>query len=200
MGTDIHGWVEVKSPLSEAWSGVINLGTLLGDRNYDLYRWLFGVRMWSYSGATPVKPLAPQRGLPPDVSQEAKTDYEAAKGAFPKEFHSVTWITWAEMQSINWDEQIEDRVIERKKTQPPGTGAESWESAFIARHTDRYQGHETELQPGYTWVEGDIEYKVVKTIRRDVIEEDWLLLFKMLEVLASRYDDDSIRLVVWFDG
>jgi len=94
MGTDIHGWVEIKPPLSEMWFGVINLGSLLGDRNYDLFRWFFGVHMWGYSAATPITPLAPHRGSPHDASQEAKTDYEAAVAAYPNEIHSVTWITW----------------------------------------------------------------------------------------------------------
>jgi len=86
--------------------------------------------------------------------------------------------------------------MERKLTEGLGTGVWTWKSAFITRHRHRRQGREDELQPGLTRVEGDTEYAVLKTIRRDVIEEDWPLLFKMLEVLETRYDDESIRLIV----
>ncbi len=134
MGTDIHGWVEVYSPFIEIWSGVINLGSLVSDRNYELFSWLFGVRRrpdihvrWELA------PIAAERGLPADASVEARADYEADIAAYPNECHGCTWITWSEIQSINWEEPIEGRIIESRLGDPPYYGTQYWKSQFLER-------------------------------------------------------------------
>jgi hypothetical protein len=109
MGTDISGWIEVNPfPENGVWSGVIALRRgAFSERAYELWGYLIGI--WRRKHFTP---LAPQRGMPEDASPSVKQEYEAAMALIPGEYHSLTWITWAEIQRVNWDERIEDRVRE----------------------------------------------------------------------------------------
>ena len=98
MGVDIHGSVEFRdAALDEGrdwkvWYAVINAGIIL-DRSYAMFGSLFGVR-----NSTDFVSVAAGRGLPDDVSDEVRRD---AKG---RGKHSFTWITWEELQAVNWDE------------------------------------------------------------------------------------------------
>lgn len=200
MGTDIHGWVEVQSKATDSWFPVIDVSSLV-DRNYTLFSWLFGMKLVGVKNrASDIKPLAPGRGLPQDVSEGAKADYEDAISKFPQEFHSATWITWAEIQSINWDEVVEDRILRFRIGKPANTWVESWKDDFLEVYADHWQGDADDLKPGHTWEHGQYSYRVEATRRRDVLEGGWALLFRLLEVLATSYDANDIRMVVWFDN
>lgn len=200
MGTDIHGWVEVYSPDIEMWSAVVDLGSIIGDRNYELFSWLFGVRRrpdirmrWEF------EPVAGGRGLPADASSGARAGYEADIAACPNEYYGCTWITWNEILSIDWDEPIEDRVMESRRDDPRDWGARSWKSQFLKQPPASWSGAAEGLQPGKEWEAGDRVYRVFATRRKDVLDE-WELIFRLTEVLASKYGGDGVRLVVWFDG
>jgi hypothetical protein len=199
VGTDIHGWVEYRHPDLELWIGVIKLAPLLSDRNYPLFAWLFDVHkafggmQWDFS------PLAARRGLPPDASAEAATEYAAVMAQSPEEVHGTTWISWREVQAIDWDEPIEDMICESRLDRPGGIY--SWRSQFLQHHADLLPDQAESLQPGQRWTVGDQMYEVVAMRRRDVLEEPWELLFRLMVVLASRVEDtDHLRWVVWFDG
>ena len=68
MGTDICGWVEVK--YGNMWWPIIKIDYLV-NRNYDIFGCLFGVRNYAN-----FKPIAPDRGLPEDVSSLVKEIFE----------------------------------------------------------------------------------------------------------------------------
>ena len=109
MGADIHGWVEVGD--DETWYAVINAGQLL-DRNYDTFGMLFGVR--NRAGFTPV---APDRGLPTDISDEVREHGNPPEGADDDAwicYHSPTWISWAEVRAIQWEESALDKPLTRR--------------------------------------------------------------------------------------
>lgn len=97
MEVDIHGSVEFRDAnLDEGrdwkdWYAVINAGIIL-DRSYAMFGSLFGVR-----NPTDFVPVAADRGLPDDVSEEVKGDAEGEGN------HSYTWITWEELQAVDWD-------------------------------------------------------------------------------------------------
>ena len=109
MGTDIHGWVEAHLDYMDEeddWLAMIYAGIIL-DRDYNAFRRLFGVRDYEDSG---IVPIAPRRGFPVNMSQEVR---EEAEQVYPEDqryqdgwigCHSVTWISWAEIQSVNWSE------------------------------------------------------------------------------------------------
>lgn len=193
MGIDIRGWIEVHSPLSEVWSGAVRVSTL-ADRNYEVFA-LFGIRQ-----RRDFPPVAARRGLPNDVSAEAKTDYEAAITAYPREFHSPTWLSWAELQSVDWNERVDDRVLEWQKGWSPGVRVERWKANFLEHHSDRLPEGAGDLRAGQTWEQSDNVYQVEETRRSDVLEGGWILLFRLMEVLADKYTSDGVRMVVWFDG
>lgn len=103
MGCDITGWVEFSDTTPSRqhaegaqWWGVINAGLLLG-RNYALFGSLFGVR-----NTTGFDPVAADRGLPSDLSMRTGRDAQW------EECHSHTWVTWAELAAVDWDERAPD--------------------------------------------------------------------------------------------
>ncbi len=75
MGVDMSGWVEVKdankyggviSPAGQRWHGVIQTNYIIG-RDLDMFGMLFGIENF-----TNLPPVAGVRGLPLDISHEAK--------------------------------------------------------------------------------------------------------------------------------
>ena len=200
VGTDIHGWVEYWHPDLELWIGIIKLHNLVSYRNYELFVWLFGIgqrpdipMQWDFP------PIAARRGLPSDASQEAATDYAADMARYPKEYYGTTWISWREVQTIDWDEPIEDRIVESRLGRLDGI--RQWRTPFLERHADLVPDQTESLRPGLRWTVGDHSYEVVATRRRDVLEQSWELLFRLMEVLQTRIEDtDHLRWVVWFSG
>ncbi|WP_369145635.1 hypothetical protein [Streptomyces sp. R44] len=101
MGADIHGFIECRVTYGtideedSSWFAAIDLFLLYGGRSYDAFGCLFGVR--NYAG---FRPLAEQRGLPPDVTDEVRSGYESD----PTLYHSASWIGWEELAAVDWDE------------------------------------------------------------------------------------------------
>jgi len=93
MGTDIHGWVEVnQSAAPSNWQGIIRI-TWLIQRNYPMFGSLFGIRnLYAF------RPLAAERGFPPDVSNGVLEDAQNM-GAV-----GITWLAYTEVQQIDWEE------------------------------------------------------------------------------------------------
>jgi hypothetical protein len=79
--------------------------------DYDMFGCLFGVMNYAN-----FKPIAPERGLPADSSEQIRQELEQ----FGNTAFSTTWISWREVQAINWEEAAEkaDRgvwgVLEQK--------------------------------------------------------------------------------------
>jgi len=187
MGCDIHGWVEVKEKYG--WASVICIDELIW-RNYDMFGSLFGVR--NYAG---FRPIAPNRGFPEDASYITKRDYKG----WGIDAHSATWITWKEIKEIDWEEEAEreDARIHVYKVREDGTLEYRhkflWSSELT--HEDyRILREKKELR------KDNIVYKLEKIKRKDALSNDWKALFELMEVLAKRYGDENVRLVVWFDN
>ena len=104
MGCDIHGWVEVKKDYLDWWDGVIRIDRLV-ERNYVMFACLANVRNYDE-----VKPISDPRGIPSDVSDEAKKDIEG----WGEDGHSHSWLTWKEIKEYDWsnNKYYEHRVIE----------------------------------------------------------------------------------------
>lgn len=185
MGKDIRGWVEVrrhyegvKPPYNVSWYGVIVIGNLL-DRNYDMFGSLFGVTTSRFT------PIAPNRGLPSDISEQATDDYltwECAMGE--------TWVSWREIQAIAWDEEAVD--YRPHEYIPDETG----QLFFVSRANPRAADPTEE---GSTWQIGASVFRVEKISRNAFLRADWRLLFRLMEDCAAEYGEDCVRLVAWFD-
>lgn len=223
MGTDIWGWIETRDIDDEKWIAVTPLFFPLDHRNYDIFGSLFGVR--NLAG---FRPIAPARGLPEDCSDEVRQAFEKANATFPGEFFGATWITWSEIKAIDGEEQGTVRMLNKYHKDSNGelvfAGTGRYERGNL--HTiEQSDASEQDLlaervdwgQEGQTWVFGDVVYKVSYLRRKDAVDENWELVFKLIDLIARDYaeirdpafpvDEESkasadkkTRLVVWFDG
>jgi len=90
MGCDIHGWVEVK--IYDWWFGIIKIDHLV-ERNYTIFACLADVRNYDC-----VIPISKPKGLPKDISDEAKEDVEF----WGIDGHSHSWLAWEEIKKYDW--------------------------------------------------------------------------------------------------
>lgn len=178
----IDGWVEVtRGRVREPgpgfiWHPVIYASGFLAD-NDTIAGCMFGVR-----NNTDFTPVAPDRGLPPDVSAPVAHDLQAIGqlgGRYP------TWISWPELQVVDWDEMALD----------------GW-----AHGRDRHGACGVKLPrgdpqrvEGTSWVEDGCTYRVEKVTRREACGPEWQLLMDLMATLAAHYGDGHVRLVVCFD-
>ena len=96
MGTNLVGWVELYNPLSEMWSNMIRIDAL-DYRNDELYEKLFGFKVHRGN----VGEVSAPRGMPPDPSVGAESDYLSDVTHSPQEYSGLTWIGWREVEAID---------------------------------------------------------------------------------------------------
>ncbi|MFB7907119.1 hypothetical protein ACFC1T_11865 [Kitasatospora sp. NPDC056076] len=194
MGTDIHGFIEYRcthgAPVDDAdedtvWSVALDLYALYCGRNYDEFGCLFGVR--NLAG---FRPLAPDRGLPEELPEETRTAF----GASEVDFHSPTWISWAELAAVDWDEPAE-RADERVHVYGPGP------DGALVRHTKYSVDHGGRVEGDEWWV-GDQLHRIARLTRRDAVPPNgpWAPVFAVMRTLADLHGPDNVRLTVWFDS
>ncbi|WP_418960494.1 hypothetical protein [Streptomyces tritici] len=192
MGTDIHGFLECRTNYRTldaedmtGWHGAVDLDLLYSGRDYDAFGCLFGVR--NLAG---FRPLAAERGLPGDVSEEARRRYEG----WGRDAHDATWIGWDELSRVDGDElaeQVDERVHMFTRVASGDwvlTGKGFWD------HADRPEGDE--------WIQDGRLFRVVRTSRRDAVPEggEWAPVWATMRALADVHGDEHVRLVVWFDN
>ncbi|MFE9424801.1 hypothetical protein ACFYNO_17715 [Kitasatospora sp. NPDC006697] len=120
-------------------------------------------------------------------------------------FHGTTWISWAEVKAVDWDEPAEkpdSRLHEYRQT-PDGLrlfGKAAWNPAF-AGAMGLERGDVREWPEGSEWLVGDTLYRSVTLRRRDAVTEsgEWRPVWDAMKELAAQHGDDNVRLVVWFD-
>lgn len=204
MGTDIGGFVEYRAPRGDrkpVWHSAHGLSSLNDVRNYDAFGCLFGVRNYAN-----FRPLAAGRGLPADASATVSDRFaQLAEWYGGDGVHSTTWITWAEVKAIDWDEPAEkpDSRLHQYRRTPSGlgmTGKSSWSRAF-AEAVGLERGEDREWPEGSEWLVGDTLYRSVTIRRRDAVAEtgEWRPVWEAMRELAEQHGDDNVRLVVWFD-
>jgi hypothetical protein len=209
MGTDIHGWVEAKHPyLEDFWMPLIRIG-LLVDRNYGMFKSLF----WPKSDLG-FRPIAPERGIPADASEQVKSECPDRFSADPNEDAWPSWITWQEIKAIDWDEGNELGKLWGYHYQKDARGEYRIVNTFshttreLSRVAEQLSTSTEELLAGWgegaQWEKGDSVYRVEKIKRRHFLEDGsgsgWQTLFRILEILEETYGADGIRLVVWFSS
>ena len=189
MGVDIHGWIEVKAPIDE-WRGVVKLDGIGPNQRYDLFGCLFGVM-----NLVNFRPIAPERGLPADLSHEATGELVRWSEEWGQEPCWPTWITGSEIVAVDWDEESEkadSRIHEYKRR-------EDGELVFERKSVSRQDSPAARLKEGEILEVGDIVYKAEKIRRKDTVSGNWQLLFKLMATLSDHYGQESVRMVVWFD-
>lgn len=208
MGWDITGYIECREPVAGRWFMIRNLYPLYQGRNYDSFGCLFGWQNFAH-----LRPIAAERGLPPDVSLEVRAMHER-RG---KEAAGTTWISWSDIKAIDWEEEAEqaDSRIHRYERNEMGElvyqGKAAWDREFA--EILESQQLETEagtlgsimealflkptLPAGQQWEKGKTVFRAEKLKRKEACG-DWQGVFQEMEKLAEAYGDDGVRLVVWF--
>jgi len=185
MGCDIHGFVEVRDARPESlkkyrddfvpwWTPIICVGSFL-TRDYNLFGVLAGVR-W-YDPSWEWEPIAPNRGLPDDVSYEVRSscmmyDEKQREWVDDEDHHSTTWMLLSEIKAFNWDKKINDQKHNPEFTQ------------YLKK------GKEEERPPMFidNWVPLYDYCDEFKTVRR------------LMEELVNIYGNENVRLIIWFDN
>ena len=103
MGAEIEGWVQIRNAeLDEedfGWLNAIQVGSV-AERCSHMFGALFGVR--NRSG---FQPAAAMRGLPTFVSEQIWEEAQATPAwASTTDYHSHSWITWAEIRAMDWEQ------------------------------------------------------------------------------------------------
>lgn len=133
MGCDIHIHAEKKS--AKGYKRVIFGDEFepFSDRDYGTFGFLADVRNYSA-----VPPLAPQRGMPEDVSAATKEDFDG----WGSDAHSASWLSLSELLAFDYDTAMEDRrcvrrrpdgVLDGGSTCDPGEGKAVTYREFLGR-------------------------------------------------------------------
>jgi hypothetical protein len=121
------------------------------------------------------------------------------------DFHSPTYFTLDELDDVDWDEYADapdnriSVVDESGETKAKGAYMsgihESLNEAELAKARG---GERVEVSP----TNGEARYAVHKRMtRREALSGAWQwILFDYMSVLADRFDNDGVRMVVWFDN
>lgn len=204
MGCDIHGWVEVrpyKNVAPEDWESVVNISNIIG-RNYDMFGLLFGVRNYCN-----YEPIADSRGMPKYGKHQKKEDDEDDRPYTLKESdswngdaHSHTFITWSEIEKIDWDKESDD-LDERIHLYMKGKDGKEKEWGKEGMFGELTDDEKKTLSNKLELVKGNKIFRLEKTKLKDAISGDWKVLFDIMKRLAKQHESgDDVRLVVWFDN
>jgi hypothetical protein len=115
MGCDIHIYAEKVVGLE--WEHIPGLEPF-NNCNYGTFGFLANVRNYS-----DVIPISNPRGIPSDVSNLVKLEYEE----WGIDAHSASWLTVDELLLFDYDKDMEDRRITVK------TGPHSWNGGATAK-------------------------------------------------------------------
>jgi hypothetical protein len=207
VGTDIRGFIEVGHRHRAGgvrWTAAEKLSVV---EHYDMFGCLFGVMNYAN-----FRPIAPNRGIPEDASAEVKNWVaEILTWAKPDsaDFHSATWISWAEIKAIDWREEgLEaDSRLHRYRYTEEGTlvfeGKSAWSRDWgeqVGVSIEDALGKKLIWEKDVELVAGERVYLAEKLQRKDVLTPDWMDVFKNMESLAAKHGDELVRLVVWFDS
>lgn len=94
MSTDMVGFVEFEEHPNHWCAGILIDCIVIG--HYDAYGCLFGVKNYAE-----FRPIAANRGIPFNASMPVRED----ESQQDEHSYGHSWITWAEIQAIDWDEQ-----------------------------------------------------------------------------------------------
>lgn len=196
MGCDIHGYVEVDCGHEDRtwWKPAGNLFSFVG-RAYDSFGCLFGVRNYAK-----FDPVAANRGIPDDASRTVTEDYES----WGVDAHSASYLTYTEVKEIDWSEMAQDpdgrySILDGNK-EPTGTKfalgpASGWTEVVEENREAIENGEPVPSEDGDRYIQRR------QTTREEALSSAWdWLLHDYMGLLADRFGDEQVRVVVWFDN
>lgn len=197
MGCDIHGYVEVDKRHREDdcwWKPAGNLFAFVG-RSYDSFGCLFGVRNYSQ-----FDPVAVNRGIPENASRTVTEEHES----WGADAHSASYLTFEEIQEIDWSEcalapDTRYSILDEDK-EPTGTkfalGPSNGWTDIVEENKEAIEAGEPVPDP-----DGSKYIQRRKQTREEALSGSWdWLLHEYMGLLADRFGDERVRMVVWFDN
>ncbi|MEU1181565.1 hypothetical protein ABZ464_28765 [Streptomyces sp. NPDC005820] len=207
MSTGIHGGIEFRHPGAdtdyydgEPWVAAMDLWPLYDQTDYAAFGCLFGVR--NYAG---FQPLAPDRGLPVDLSRGMRSQLELWVAA--GDLHGASWVSWAELASLDpattpdhfigrltWHTKSLPSILHQQLVPDP------WPSeALAAVGTPPPDLHSTRGRVEWNTAEVMCVYEPLTVGAVLGPETHWPHVLAVMKALAGRFGDDGVRLVVAFD-
>jgi hypothetical protein len=135
------------------------------------------------------------------AAKAAEADPEAG-------FVMPTWVTWAELERVDWDEpalHADSRLHKYVRDERGEWVFESkaaWDAEFAAAAghdlVEALFGPYAVWPEGREWEVGGKLFRAVRLRRRDALDEGWRSLFAVMRELAKRFTPEGVRLVAWF--
>ncbi|MDQ0934747.1 hypothetical protein [Streptomyces turgidiscabies] len=207
MSTDIHGGIEFRHPGAdtdyydgEPWVASMDLWPLYDETDYAAFGCLFGVR--NYAG---FQPLAPDRGLPLDLSSGMQS--HVGSSVIAGDLHSASWVNWAELAAMDRTTEPDHfigRLTWHTKSLPSTLHqqlvSDSWPSealSMVGVPPADVRGAAKRVE----WTTGEVKCTYEPLTVGAVLgpETHWQHVFAVMKALADRFGDDGVRLVVAFD-
>ncbi|MCX4905837.1 hypothetical protein [Streptomyces sp. NBC_00878] len=207
MSTDIHGGIEFRHPGvgtdyydGEPWVAAMDLWPLYDETGYAAFGCLFGVR--NYAG---FQPLAPDRGLPVDLSSGMRS--QLSPWAASDDLRSASWVSWAELASIDpavTPDHFIGRLTWSTKSLPSTLQqqlvSDSWPpEALSAVGVPPANLHDAKGRVEWATDELTCTYEPLTVGAVLGNETHWPHVFAVMKALAGRFGDEGVRLVVAFD-
>lgn len=214
MGTDIYGAIEIRdltgaaaldeligtsSDREAAWMRCMDLYPLYPGGDYSAFGCLFGIRNWNGWAS-----VAGGRGLPADVSDAVRHEYEYAAG-LDAVIGGSTWVAWPELRDLDMTVTPLARGVLVVNEDGPGLDwcyrvEDEWPAAVVARYGPPLG--ESPVGAAYgSWRHGSTSFTYKQVTREDVLGPGtgWEHVFAVMRCLAQRFGDEGVRLVAWFD-
>jgi hypothetical protein len=215
VGTDIYGAIEVRdlrggaalgdligatSHRESPWVHGMDLYPLYPGGDYSPLGCLFGIRNWNGW-----EPVAEGRGLPADVSEAVRKDYEHS-AEIDAAIGDSTWVSWPELRDLD----MTVTPLARGVLEVNANGSSSyhcyrvedqWPAIVVAEYGPPPVG-ESPVDATYgSWQHGTTTFTYKRMTRNDVLGpgSGWEHVFAVMRALAHRFGEDGVRLVVWFD-
>jgi hypothetical protein len=201
VSTDIYGSIEIREPAREVpWVRYLDLWPLYPHNVYAALSCLFGVRNWPGW-----EPVAAGRGLPADVSEAVREEYEELSRV-DDAVRGSTWVSWPELRDLDMSVTPQARGVLAVGPAPHGPWWELriddyWPEAVVTEYGMPPVGASPIDAPYGTWQQGPTTFEYRRMSRLEVLGPGtgWEHVFAVMRTLAGRFGDENVRLVAWFD-
>jgi hypothetical protein len=209
MGCDIHMFVEHREKSGKPWKNVYKKEVRkigpdysydvnyygYGDRNYDLFGILAGVRSYE------CEPIAKRRGLPKDVSEEIKKESDR----WDSDGHSHTYLTLEELLAFDWSKPFKQhpRLVEKSVYEAwdkKGYPSSCCGDAFGPNIEKLEQAEYEHLKAGGHKFDTNKTYYIRMSFDLTYADAAEHFLDETVPRLMELGEPEDVRIVFWFDN
>jgi hypothetical protein len=185
MSTILNGVIEVYDEYAESWFFVMDTFQIFY-QDYDIFALLFDVRNYIQ-----IEPIAPNRGLPNDISQRTKQEFES------KYDSDFTFITYKEL-TLALKSEIKSKIISIQSDDHGKIieeGFSTWEKINFEPHElfCKKGKQEIWLRDGRYFVNREKTSKEILNSNRE-----FKLLMRIMNLINEKHKMERIRWIVSF--